>query len=276
MFQAPNPMYQRTSAPSYASAASSGRGLFAPHLDVSSTAGLTAFRAGPRRDPLSRETHVLALAGSGRSSNVHKSGAVNAYTKNIFNAGVNVGPAGSWENEILTNHSSRQPLTPAVGSMENGGRWDGVLGSGAAGAAHPNLGLFGANPQYGGGGGMGYGPPPPTSPHYGIQTSGFTEEAKRQFLLSNERARRGADQRWARTNTLGAYVPVNESRQPTSPRQPAPWYGHALPAMPQPPATAAADGRGSSKYAFQTPHNPPMPLATPAAPERRVHWSGMM
>ena len=244
------PLYQMAHPVSYASAESSGRGLMAPHLSVTSFAGLQAFRAGPRRDPLSRETHTLALAETGRSSFLHKSSAVNAYTKNTFGQGV-VGTVGNWESEIISKHASRTPLMPAVGVMEHGGRYDGVVGSGAAGAAHPHLGLFGANPQMGGGGGMGHGPPPPMSPHYGRQTTGFTEEGKRQFLLSNERARRGAEQRWQRTNTIGAYVEV--------------------PMAQRPPATA--DGRGGyHPHAFETPMHPTMPLSTPNAPERRVHW----
>ena len=94
----------------------------------------------------------------------------------------------------MTNHMQRSGLMPAVGVSENGGKYEGVLGSGAAGAAHPHLGLFGASAAYGGGAGMGFGPPPPTSPHFGRQTAGFTEEATRQFLLTNERARRGSIQ----------------------------------------------------------------------------------
>ena len=243
----PTNAYAPTQAPSYASAAASGRGLYPNHLDVTSASGLTAYRAGPRRDPLSHQMHVHALAATGRPL---KAGPAGPYAMNMVGTSLVVAPHASWEADINEKHSNRAPLMPAVGSQENKGRYDGVLGSGAAGAAHPHLGLFGQPTSYGGGG-MGVGPPPPTSPHFGRQTSGYSEEAKRQFLLTGERARRGAHQRWAPTNTIGAYVPV-----------------------PQPPPAPlmAAPGGVAPSAAFATPQHLAAPLPTPGAPQRQVHW----
>jgi len=299
------PSYAATRPPSYASAAASGRGAFVPHLDLTSSAGLVAFRTGPRRDPLSRETHVLTLAGSGRSNSLGAKNAGGPFSKGLMpGSGIVPSLGGSWETDI-ERHSQRQPLMPATGVLENNGRYDGVLGSGAAGAAHPHLGLFGQHPQFGGGGGMGHGPPPPRSPHFDRQAGGFTEEGKRQFLLTNERARRGSDQRWQRTNTLNQYQYVPLSLQRANPPSAAiQQLGSSvaaeyqrfsqslpLPPMPRPPATASADYRqppaqyaagpasartatGTDFASLVTPAQPPPPPDTPAAPRRKVTFEG--
>ena len=196
------------------------------HLDTSSTVGLTAFRAGPRRDPLSRELHVQ-LGGQVKSG-------TNPFMRNTFGPAPIVPPGwpGSWETDVSL-HTQREPLTPSRGGM------GGLLGSGAAGAAHPNLGLLGT---HGGGG-----PPRDASPHYERQASGLTEEERRLFLLTGERARKHADRRWQRTNTLGQYieVPVREGASFPVP---------GLSPMQLPP--------------LQTPMHQSTSTATPAAPER--------
>ena len=295
------PSYAPSRPPSYATVESSARSIYTP--------GLTAFRAGPRRDPLSRETHVLSMAQTGRSMNLPT--ATGPFAKNTFGAGLAVGPTSSWEAD-LASHSARVPLMPA----EDNGRHDGALGSGSAGAAHPHLGLFGASTLAGGGGGMGMGPPPNTSSHFSRNAAALTEEGKRQFMLSGERTRRGADQRWQRTNTIGllpvgpppmaaapmaapAAAPIAAAARHTppfisanfSPRQFTPlsvaenWTPRLLSSsVPRPPATAVADvgyglvasARPQSSSPFETPAQP-IVQETPAAPvrepPRRVHWA---
>lgn len=208
------PSYAATRPPSYAAAAASGRGLFAPSLDVRNTAGLTAFRAGPRRDPLSRQTHVESLLNAGRSSGLI-AGKAQPYVSNLRGPGAIVpeGWHGSWETDVAT-HSRRQPLQGAV-------RPDGILdptlfGSGAAGAAHPSCGLIAA------------GPPPQTSPHFHKLASGCTEEEVRHLLITNERRRRHSERRYAPTNTLGTKVLM---RVPLPPLQ----MGGGVAATPMPP-----------------------------------------
>ena len=186
--------YTSTHKPSYASASASGRGLQPMHLDVHSSTGLTAYKAGPRRDPLSHERHLQHLGALGMGIS-----PTNPYTKNTFGPAVTVpsGWHGSWETSV-GSRSNREGLRASNGGM------GGLLGSGAAGAAHPHLGLLGD---------LAHGPPP-ASPHYARQASGYTEEERRVFLLTNERARKHADTRWQRTNTLGQYVEVRDMPSP--------------------------------------------------------------
>ena len=74
------PSYAPSRPPSYATVESSARSIYTP--------GLTAFRAGPRRDPLSRETHVLSMAQTGRSMNLPT--ATGPLAKNTFGAGLDL------------------------------------------------------------------------------------------------------------------------------------------------------------------------------------------
>ena len=214
-------MYAATHKPSYASSSASGRGLTPMHLDLTSSVGLTAFRAGPRRNPLSRELHVQ-LGG-------HVKNTLTPFTRNTFGQAALVpsGWHGSWETDVSL-HSQREPLQASAGGM------GGLLGSGAAGASHPNLGLLGAI----GGGGS----PRGASPHFARHAGGSTEEENRQFLLTGERARKHASQRWQRTNTLGQYVEVMQRAAPPSPCQQLP--------------------------PLQTPMHQATSKATPAAPSR--------
>jgi hypothetical protein len=69
---------------------------------------------------------------------------------------------------------------------------DGVFPQRPAGSGHINMGVYGE--QFGG--------PPAVTPHYRIQTCGYTEEEKRLFLLTNERKRRGFEKRQALTHTI--------------------------------------------------------------------------
>ena len=143
-------------------------------LDKTSFANLTAFQAGPRRDPASRMLHVQALAASGRTSY--------AVTPQARNTGF-IG--SSWGMDV-EDHARIQGLLPAFGT-------DGLCTSGAAGISHPNLGVFGPVS----------GPPQATSQHFGRLAASLTEEKRRLLLLTGEQARRHADKRWAPTDTLG-------------------------------------------------------------------------
>lgn len=218
-------MYATTRKPSYASSSASGRGLTPMHLDVTSPVGLTAFRAGPRRDPLSRELHVQ-LGG-------HVKNSLTPFTRNTFGQAALIpsGWHGSWETDVSL-HTHREPLQASVGGM------GGLLGSGAAGAAHPNLGVLGS---YGGGG-----PPRDASPHFARHAASSTEEQNRLFLLTGERSRKHADQRWQRTNTLGQYIEVPLMAAQPSPRQQLPPLQTPLHQLPS-KATPAAPGRNSGR-----------------------------
>jgi hypothetical protein len=273
------PSYARP--PSYASAAASGRGLFAAHTDMRSAAGTVAFRASGRCDPASRQLHLMALADAGKCSSAQSKGGPHA--KNLYGSGCMASPASTWEAEIM-QHAQRKPLGPAPGVLEHGGHYDGILGSGAAGAAHPHLGLFGASAWQGGGMGMGMGPPPPTSPHYPMLSAAMSEEGKRQLLLTNERARRGAEQRWAPTNTLGAYVNVAPPppQMAPSPRLAnsvgVPSLPHAYAVAAPPTADPASRLGGAYGGAPPTSYVTPAQLRsaeTPNAPNRRVQWANM-
>lgn len=154
----------------------------AMHLDPSNFSGLVAYRAGPRREPFSRQLHVEHLAQTGRASTL--SGEAVPPRHNMFGSGLQVPDKwpGSWETDVLQH--SRRGAIPAFSAST-------VLGSGAGGGAHPNLGHVGEHEQ------------PRVSSHYGRLANGRTEEERRLLLLTNERARRHAGQRWAPTDTLG-------------------------------------------------------------------------
>lgn len=188
--------YQPTHTPSYASASASGIGLSPQHLDVRNPRGLRAFEAGPRRDPLSRELHLMKLGESARGGLT----APSYIRNNTFGQGVTIPPGwkGSMESDILA-HSQKQGLRPYMGGL------GGLTGSGAAGAAHPNLGLLGDRSNG----------PPPASPHYRHQAAGYTEEERRMFLITGERNRRHAHARWQRTNTLGQYIETSATPRTT-------------------------------------------------------------
>ena len=171
--------YQLSAMPAYAYHKKST----VPHLSVSDFSQLTAFRAGPRRDPLSRETHIHALAERGAL----RSKASTPFGSSILPiSGVVVPPGRSYESDIL-EHSRRERLMPAVGES-------GVLSSGAAGAYHPDLGHVGEEQRS---------RTVPVTPHYGRLASGQTEEQNRLLLITNERARRHSSKRWEPTDTLG-------------------------------------------------------------------------
>ena len=181
--------YAAAVPPSYASASASGRGQIAPSLDVTSAlGGLAAFRAGPRRAPLDRQAHIEALSASARGLKK----ATSLTRNNTFGPAVQVPSQwpGSWDYDV-EQHSQRSNLSP---SRRPDGRVGGLLGSGAAGAAHEHLGLLGE---------LNAGPPRNISAHFGNISAGLTEEETRLLLITNERARRHADKRWAPTDTLG-------------------------------------------------------------------------
>ena len=69
---------------------------------------------------------------------------------------------------------------------------DGVYPSAPAGSAHIHLGTYAAN----------FGGPPAVTHHYHCQTVGYSEEERRLFLITGERARKHAEQRSSRTNTI--------------------------------------------------------------------------
>ena len=141
---------------------------------------LSAFAAGPRRDPFSRQTHIMAIADAGRGG--LKRGP--AYMQNTFGAGVTVPPDWpySWETDV-SQHTKSHGLQPSRGAS--------VMLSGAAGASHPNCGILGPSPQ--------------ASPHFRILTNDATEEEKRLVLLTGERHRRHAELRYQKTDTLGQH-----------------------------------------------------------------------
>ena len=162
---------------------------------------ITAFNAGPRRDPLSRQLHIEAIAAVGGGG--LKTGP--AFMGCLSGSGVSVPPKWpySWETD-MDQHAQRQGLQPARGASA-------VLTSGAAGASHPNCGILG--------------PQPKASPHFPKLSAGATEEEKRNLLLTNERHRRGAQWRYLPTDTLGlrssppmqlVYVAGNQPNQARS------------------------------------------------------------
>ena len=158
----------------------------APHLDCCNFSGLTAFHASPRRDPLSRRTHIETLSATGRISAIARS-TPHGCSSLLPGCLVPERFYGSWETDVA-RHSQREPLRP--GTADSSGPLDG-----AAGASHPNLGQLGS--LRGGSDGL------RTSAHFSRLTAGYSEEERRQFLLTGERSRRNAAKRWAPTNTLG-------------------------------------------------------------------------
>ena len=72
--------------------------------------GLQAFRAGPRRDPLSRQTHLMSQSAVGRLPNQLPGGQ---HGRNLFGAAPTVPPRwpGTWQSDI-DQHSQREPLRP--------------------------------------------------------------------------------------------------------------------------------------------------------------------
>ena len=143
----------------------------------------TAFNAHSRLDPFSRERHISTLSAVGRTPGLPRQ------DRNLFGSGVIVPDRwpGSWEYEIALR-SLRSPLV--LSPLTSTDR--------PAGAAQNGLGVFSLDS-----------PPPPHSQHYPRLTSKATEEEKRQFLLTGERGRRHADQRWQPTNTLGTRSSLN-------------------------------------------------------------------
>lgn len=204
--------YAPTQAPTYSSTMQSSQPLpyqaaRGPALDLGSFSKTTAFNAGPRRDPLSRQLHVQAIAEQGRSG--LKRGP--AYLSNTFGAGVSV-PAQwpySWETDINL-HSRHQGLQPARGASD-------LFTSGAAGSSHPCCGILGS------------GSSPQASHHYAKLSAGATEEESRLLLLTNERHRRHAERRYAPTDTLGLMRP---RPHPAHAQTPAPMQGAPTPNAP--------------------------------------------
>lgn len=179
----------------------------------------TAFIAGPRRDPLSREAHVAAISASGRGG-LHGG---SAHSPNTFGAGVIV-PAcwpGSWETDV-SQRSNREPLRPAPGARS-------LLGAGAAGAAHPSCGILGT--------------PSGTLPHFEKLATGCTEEQKRLLLITNERHRRHAERRYAPTDTLGIRQLAGPHARSVPARTPAPLRNQQL-ITPHAPARPHVHFRG--------------------------------
>ena len=229
--------YQASAMPAYARYTKST----APHLSVTSFDGLTAFRAGPRRDPLSREEHLRSLSERGAMPNR----GTTPFGSSILPVAGVVVPAncpGSYETDI-EEHSRRQPLMPAVGS-------NGLLSSGAAGASHIDLGHIGEEQRL---------RSVPVSQHYARLADGQTEEQKRLLLITKERARRHADKRWEPTDTLGfgggwrqqfLYFKYMEQQQQAEDR------------AQQPPSPAS-----HAQQPFTTPF-PSGPASTPGAPAR--------
>lgn len=225
----PDVAYQRVRAPAYT-----------PHLDPYNVHGGAAFRAGPRRDPLSRVQHLMARSELGRLPNNLPGGQRG---HNTFGSAPTAPPGwpGTWESDI-EQHSRRGPLQPA-----NSAQIGGLLG-GAAGAAHPSLGVAGVI-------GIAGAPPEPLhmSAHFARQAAAMTEEERRLFLLTGERSRRHAERRWAPTDIFGcsrAYSLPPEPQQHKTPRgeqsvshiwstpaPPAAWHG--TPAAPPAPQRAA-------------------------------------
>jgi hypothetical protein len=146
------------------------------------------FFAGPRRDPISRELHIRALAEVGRTSALgSKLGSTHSGAHNLFGSGAVVPdrwPA-SWEVDLAARmRAPLMPPPPRSAMLER------AL-TPVAGSSHPSLGVFAI------------GPPPEASPqHYALLTAGLTEEEKRQFLLTGERARRNAWKRYLPTDVL--------------------------------------------------------------------------
>jgi len=78
-----------------------------------------------------------------------------------------------------------------------------------AGAAHPHLGTLSLN-------GHQYTAARKSSQYYGMMTRGFSEEQKRQYLVSGERGRRFAAVKHAPTDTLGLGKPLGAQPGPLS------------------------------------------------------------
>ena len=158
-------------------------------FDLSTFSKLSAFSAGPRRDPLSRQIHIQSVAEAGRGP---------AWLPNTFGSGITVPPQWpySWETD-LEMHTQRRGVQPSRGARD-------VFSSGAAGAAHPNCGILGPEPR--------------GSPHFARLSSGVTEEQKRMLILTNERHRRHAELKYAPTDTLG----LRQQLVPLTPRAPPP------------------------------------------------------
>lgn len=97
-------------------------------------------------------------------------------------------PGISWDL-ACQDHEKRGALG---GPDEFGVVEDGVYPQRPAGAAHLHMAVYGQV----------FGGPPVVTPHYPIQTKGYTEEEKRLFLLTGERKRRGYHIRQARTRTI--------------------------------------------------------------------------
>ena len=163
-------------------------------FDLSTFSKLSAFSAGPRRDPLSRQIHIQSIAEAGRGG--LKRGP--AWLPNTFGSGITVPPQWpySWETD-LEMHTQRRGVQPSRGARD-------VFSSGAAGAAHPNCGILGPEPR--------------GSPHFARLSSGVTEEQKRMLILTNERHRRHAELKYAPTDTLG----LRQQLVPLTPRAPPP------------------------------------------------------
>jgi len=155
---------------------------------------LTAFKAGPRRDPMSRMEHLRALSETGRTI---QPAANLSNTENLHGSGLvqRPGNPNSWETDVIA-HAQPQPIdaTQTLKAL-NDPVFDGMK---PAGSASPHLGLFAMH--LGG---------PMTSQHYHHQTAGFTEEDRRNFLMTGERHRRHAGRRQQSTNTIFGEDPAS-------------------------------------------------------------------
>lgn len=147
-----------------------------------------AFRAPPRKDAGAFSRDFLLRSRCGRvqpryNQATHKQ-------QNITGAGcfVDRRPGISWDL-ACQDHEKRGALG---GPDEFGVVEDGVYPQRPAGAAHLHMAVYGQV----------FGGPPVVTPHYPIQTKGYTEEEKRLFLLTGERKRRGYHIRQARTRTI--------------------------------------------------------------------------
>ena len=146
------------------------------------------FRAPPRRDAGAFSRDLLLRSRSGRVQPRYNQST--SAQMNLHGAGCNVDrrPGISWDL-ACEDHQGQGALG---GPNAFGVVVDGVYPQRPAGSGHINMGVHGQ--QFGG--------PPRVTPHYRVQTRGFSEEERRLFLLTNERKRRGSDIRQRLTHTI--------------------------------------------------------------------------
>ena len=146
------------------------------------------FRAPPRRDAGAFSRDLLLRSRSGRVQPRYNQST--SAQMNLHGAGCSVDrrPGISWDL-ACEEHQSQGALG---GPSAFGVVVDGVYPQRPAGSGHINMGVHGE--QFGG--------PPRVTPHYRVQTRGFSEEERRLFLLTNERKRRGCHIRQQLTHTI--------------------------------------------------------------------------